>query len=283
MIIKPSGKSLGATITEIELSSDLSNEVIALIRDAWLEYHVISFPDQILNHDQLLQFTLALGPFGEDPFIEPIEGQRNILAIQRKSDEKSPLFAENWHTDWSFQLKPPAGTCLYGIDIPPVGGDTLFSDQISALSEMPKDLFRRIEGRFAVHSAKFAYAPDGMYGEADRSSDRSMSIKPSHSAYQTQIHPIIKTHPETGKASLFGCLGYIIGIEGMTSNESLELLSELFQWQTNAKFIYRQRWTPNMLVLWDNRCLLHRATGGYEGFSRYLLRTTVADTRLVDA
>ena len=277
MIIEPSGKSLGATITEIELSSHLSKEVISLIREAWLEYHVISFPNQTLDHDQLLEFTLALGPFGEDPFIEPIEGHRKILAIQRKATEKSPLFAENWHTDWSFQVKPPAGTCLYGIDIPPVGGDTLFSNQICALLEMPKALFRRIEGRYAVHSAKLAYAPDGVYGEADRSSDRSMSIKPSQSAYETQIHPLIKTHPETGKPSLFGCLGYIVGIEGMASDESLELLSELFEWQTKSKFVYRQRWAPNMLMLWDNRCLLHRATGGYEGFSRYLLRTTVAD------
>ncbi len=277
MVIKPSGKSLGATITEIELSRPLSNEVISLIRDAWLEYHVISFPDQPLDHNHLLHFTLALGAFGEDPFIEPIQGQRNILAIQRKSTEKSALFAENWHTDWSFQAKPPAGTCLYGIDIPPVGGDTLFSDQIYALSEMPKALFRRIEGRFAVHSAKLAYSPDGMYGETDRGSDRSMSIKPSKSAYETQVHPLIKTHSETGKKSLFGCLGYIVGIEGMASNAALELLSELFAWQTKSEFVYRQRWAPNMLVLWDNRCLLHRATGGYEGYSRYLLRTTVAD------
>ena len=277
MIIKPSGKTLGAAITEIDLSRPLSNEAISLIRDAWLEYHVIFFPEQVLDHDQLLKFSLALGPFGDDPFIEPIEGRRNIIAIQRKSTEKSPLFAENWHTDWSFQAKPPAGTCLYGIDIPPVGGDTLFADQIYALSEMPKDLFHQIEGRFAVHSAKLAYAPDGMYGDSDRSSGRSMLIKSSQSAYETQIHPLVKTHPETGRPSLFGCLGYIIGIEGMTNSDAFELLSELITWQTKPEFVYRHRWSPNMLVLWDNRCLLHCATGGYEGYSRYLLRTTVAD------
>ncbi len=278
MLIRPSAKSIGATITGIKLSEPTSKDASAVIRDAWLKYRVISFPDQSLDNEQLVKFSLSLGNFGEDPFIQPIEGQKNILAIQRAATEKSPLFAENWHTDWSFQEQPPAGTCLYGIDIPPVGGDTLFADQSLALSEMPQELREKIQGRSAVHSARMAYAPDGMYGvESNVGSDRSMKIQVSPLAYKTQLHPLIRCHSETGIPTLFGCFGYIVGINEMSSREAYELLSELIKWQTREEFVYRHSWAPNMVLLWDNRCLLHCATGGYEGYNRYLLRTTIAD------
>ena len=105
-------------------------------------------------------------------------------------DETAPLFAENFHSDWSFQERPPAGTCLYGITIPPIGGDTLFADQHAALDAMPAELRSRLEGRMAVHSARGGYAPDGMYGASDRERDRSMDIRPSATAMATRLHPM---------------------------------------------------------------------------------------------
>ena len=244
------------------------------MRALWLEHHVLAFPDQSLTDDDLENFTIAFGGFGDDPYIAPIAGRDHIVAVQRKADETSPLFAENWHSDWSFQSVPPAGTCLYGLTIPPVGGDTLFSNQHLALDAMPAALRNRLEGKQAIHSAKRAYAPDGFYGAGD-TAQRSMDIRPSPSADATQLHPIIRQHPETGREGLFSCFGYIIGIEGMEDAEAVPLLIELYQWQGQERFQYRHKWHKDMLVMWDNRSVLHAATGGYDGYDRLLHRTTI--------
>jgi taurine dioxygenase len=273
--ITPSGQACGASVTGVDLSQPISADLAAEIRTAWLEHHVLAFPDQRLSDDDLERFTLAFGGFGDDPFIAPIAGRDHIIAVERLADETSPLFAENWHSDWSFQERPPAGTCLYGITIPPMGGDTLFANQHAALDVMPADVRARIEGRTAIHSAKRAYAPDGFYGEAD-APKRSMDIRPSSEAEAVQRHPLIRRHPETGREGLFSCFGYIIGIEDMDDAEAIPLLIELYQWQGREGFLYRHKWQANMLVMWDNRSLLHAATGGYDGQHRLLHRTTIA-------
>lgn len=273
--VEPSGQVCGARVTGVDLSSPLDAATVVDIRTAWLEHHVLAFPEQHLTDDDLERFSRYFGPFGDDPFIAPIDGREHVIAIRRRADETAPLFAENWHTDWSFQERPPAGTCLYGITIPPVGGDTLYADQHAALDAMPADLRSRLEGRMAIHSARGGYAPSGMYGEADQRTDRSMDIRPSDAAMATQLHPIIREHPETGRPGLFGCIGYIIGIDGLSDEESRAVLSELHEWQTRDEFVYRHRWEPEMLVMWDNRSVLHRATGGYAGHDRLLHRTTI--------
>jgi taurine dioxygenase len=271
--ITPSGQACGATVRGVDLSKPLAKEAAGAIRAAWLEHQVLAFPDQKLTDEQLEDFTLQFGPFGEDPFIAPIPGHPHIIAVKRAANETSPIFAESWHSDWSFQARPPQGTCLYGKTIPPVGGDTLFTNQYLALEQMPADLRGRIEGKRAVHSAKNAYAPTGMYGKGD--TGRSMDIRPSDDAQATQTHPIIKAHPETGRQSLFGCAGYIVGIEGMDQQEGWDLITEIYRWQTRPEFQYRHKWTKDMLVMWDNRCTLHMATGGYAGHDRLLHRTTI--------
>lgn len=273
--VTSSGQACGATVTGIDLSRRLDAATVAALRGAWLEHHVLAFPNQVLSDDDLERFTLYFGGFGEDPFIAPIAGRQHIIAVERRADETSSLFAETWHSDWSFQARPPAGTCLYGIQIPPMGGDTLFANQHAALAALPDRLRARIEGRIAIHSAKRAYAPDGMYGANDRQG-RSMVIRPSKDAEHTQRHPLIRQHPETGREGLFSCFGYIIGIEGMDDAEAVPLLMELYQWQSREAFQYRHRWQPDMLVMWDNRSLLHAATGGYAGHHRRLHRTTIA-------
>ena len=272
--ITPSGQACGATVTGVDLSQPLDAATITAIRAAWLEHHVLAFPDQNMSDDDLERFTLAFGGFGHDPFIAPIPGRDHVIAVERRANEKSPLFAENWHSDWSFQAVPPAGTCLYGITIPPIGGDTLFSNQHAALDAMPSDMRARYEGLTAIHSAKRAYAPEGSYGRND-ASDRSMDIRPSRDAEATQLHPLIRNHPETGRKGFFSCFGYIIGIEGMSDAESMPLLIELYHWQGREEFHYRHKWQPNMLVMWDNRAVLHAATGGYDGYDRLLHRTTI--------
>lgn len=272
--VEPSGQACGAAVTGVDLSKPLAPEDVAAIRAAWLRHHVLSFPDQNISDDDLERFTIAFGGFGHDPFIAPIPGRSHIIAVKRKADETSPLFAENWHSDWSFQARPPAGTCLYGITIPPVGGDTLFANQHAALDAMPAEMRAKLEGRMAIHSAVKAYAPDGQYGARDKG--RSMDIRPSADAAKTQLHPLIRKHPETGREGLFSCFGYIIGIEGMDEAESTPLLLQLYQWQSREAFQYRHKWKPRTLLMWDNRSVLHAATGGYAGHDRVLHRTTIA-------
>jgi taurine dioxygenase len=272
--IEPSGQACGASVTGVDLSKPLTPDEVAEIRAAWLKHHVLAFPGQQMSDDDLERFTDAFGGFGEDPFIAPIPGRKHVIAVKRKADETAPLFAENWHSDWSFQARPPAGTCLYGITIPPVGGDTLFANQHAALDAMPKEMRAKLEGRIAIHSAVKAYAPDGQYGARDKG--RSMDIRPSADAARTQTHPLIRRHPETGREGLFSCFGYIIGIEGMDEAESTPLLLQLYQWQSREAFQYRHKWQPGMLVMWDNRSVLHAATGGYDGHDRVLHRTTIA-------
>jgi taurine dioxygenase len=275
IVVEVTSAVCGARVTGVSLHEPLDADTVAAIRSAWLDHHVLVFPDQAMTDDDLERFTLCFGPFGDDPYIAPIPGREHVIAVSRRANETAPLFAENWHSDWSFQARPPAGTCLLGITIPPVGGDTWFADQHAALDAMPADLRTRLDDRRAVHSARGGYAPSGMYGEADQRTDRSMDIRPSETAMATQLHPIIRDHPETGRPGIFGCIGYMIGLDGLPDDEARDLLLELYAWQTRDEFVYRHRWEPDMLVMWDNRSVLHRATGGYDGYDRLLHRTTI--------
>ena len=272
--VEPTGGACGARITGIDLKRPLDAETVAAIRAAWLDHHVLAFPDQGLDDDGLERFSRYFGEFGDDPFFAPLPGRDHIAAIRREADEQSPLFAENWHSDWSFQARPPSGTCLNAVEIPPHGGDTLFANQHLAWEALTPDQQARYADLIAVHSARLPYAPDGTYGARD--TGRSMTIRPSEAALATQDHPLVPAHPETGRRGFFSTLGYIIGIKGLSQDEALALLVELQQWQGQERFVHAQKWEPGMLVMWDNRSVLHRATGGYEGYRRELHRTTIA-------
>jgi len=276
IVVVPSGQACGAEVSNVDLTQPIDDSIVAAIRAAWLEHHVLYFPDQAMSDDDLERFSSYFGRFGDDPFIAPIAGREHIIAVERRADELAPLFAENWHTDWSFQKTPPAATCLLGITIPPVGGNTLFADQHKTLRDMPAELREKLTGKNAIHSARSAYSPEGMYGREDKATDRSMDIRPSTDALETQLHSLIQKHPETGEEGIFGCVGYIVGIEGMDDKDALDLLLQLHEWQTRPEFVYQHVWQPNMLVMWDNRSVLHRATGGYEGHDRLLHRSTIA-------
>jgi taurine dioxygenase len=272
--VEPSGQACGARVTGIDLSRPLDAASVAEVRAAWLAHHVLAFPDQHLDDDQLERFTLCFGDFGHDPFFAPIPGRNHIAAIRREADEQSPLFAENWHTDWSFQARPPSGTCLNAVEIPPEGGDTLFANQHLAWETLAPARQAGLADLIAIHSARLAYAPDGSYGTRDKG--RSMDIRPSEDALATQTHLLVPAHPETGRRGFYSTLGYIVGIEGMADSAAITLLLDLQAWQGSERFVYRHRWEPGMLVMWDNRSVLHKATGGYEGHRRELHRTTIA-------
>ena len=166
--VDPSGASCGATITGVQLNQSLSDDLVAEIRAHWLEHKVVAFPGQQLSPAQLVGFSEQFGEIGDDPFFGHIDEHPQVAAIQRNAHEKTSIFAEIFHSDWSFMPVPPAATALYGITIPPVGGDTLFANQVAAYEQMPDDLRERVAGLTAIHSAALGYAPDGAYGEADQ-------------------------------------------------------------------------------------------------------------------
>ena len=268
---------LGAIVEDLDLGIQLDSTEVAALRQVWLQSHLLIFPDQQLSDADLERYTLYFGQFGIDPYFAPIDDHTNIVAIERKADEQAPLFAESWHSDWSFQKVPPAGTCLYGITIPPVGGQTGFVNQHLAYEQMPTALKTQVRDAIAIHSARSGYAPDGIYGDRNQEADRSMRIIISEEAMATQRHPLVRRHPETGVEGIFGCIGYIIGIEGMPDDEARDLLMEVYQWQTREEFVYRHTWQANMLLMWDNRSVVHRAYGSFDGYDRLLHRTTIAE------
>ena len=273
--VEPSAVGCGALIRGVDLSHPQSPAEIEAIRKAWLEHLVIGICDQELGISDLERFAAALGPDGDDPFIAPIPGHPRVVEVRREADETTPVFAEAWHSDWSFLQSPPAGTLLYGKVIPPVGGDTLFANQYAAYDSLSETMKARIAGLQGIHSARRSYSPAGVYGERDKG--RSMAIRYSERAMATQLHPIVRSHPETGRPALFVNLGYTIGIDGMSEADATELLTGLFDHQSRQEFVYRHRWSPGLLTLWDNRCLLHTASGGYQGYQRLLWRITIGE------
>ena len=270
--------SCGALIRGIDLRRELSGAEVAAVRAAWLEHQVVAFPGQPMEITDIERFATYMGPNGEDPYIEAIAGHPRVVQVRREPDEKAPVFAETWHSDWSFLKRPPAATVLYGNIIPPTGGDTMFADQYAAWEGLPGSMKALLKDRMAVHSARKGYAKDGMYGERDKG--RSMAIKYGDSALKTQLHPIARAHTETGRLALYVSPGYTIGINGLPDDEAMPILKELFALQAKPEFQYRHKWSQGMLLMWDNRSVIHAATGGYEGYRRLLHRITVADRML---
>ena len=279
LTVEPTQASCGAHVTGLDLTQPISADLAAELRAHWLAHKVLAFPNQPLSNQDLERFTLAFGEFGEDPFFGHIDGHDNIAAIQRKADEKAPIFAEVFHSDWSFLDVPPAGTCLFGITIPPVGGNTLFADQVAAYEHLPDSLRDLADSLTAIHSAELGYAPTGVYGDNEGEKDRSMDIRASEKARDKRQHPFVRTHHETRKKALFSSPAYIQAFAGLEKAESDALLIEFYNWQSKEPLIYSHKWEKNMLIMWDNRSLLHAATGGYDGYDRLLHRTTIADTR----
>ncbi len=272
--IEPSGQACGALVHGVDLAGELSDELVAEIRAAWLEHLVVAFPDQHLTNEQFERVALRFGVFGDDPYLRGLPDHPHIVEVRREADEQSPIFADNWHSDWSFLPTPPSATMLYGIVIPPTGGDTLYANQHLAYEALDAPTREQVDGLMGVHSARRGYAPQGRYGKDDVG--RSMDIVWSESAMETQLHPLVLTHPETGRRALFVSPGYTIDIDGLPHDEAQALLWDLYAHIGRDEFVYRHRWSPGMVTMWDNRAVVHAATGGYEGHRRLLRRITIA-------
>ncbi|MBT8472065.1 MAG: TauD/TfdA family dioxygenase, partial [Marinicaulis sp.] len=258
--VEPTGAACGAVVAGLDLREELSADCVAELRAHWVTNKVLVFPEQKLSDDDLERFTLYFGAFGEDPFFGSIDGHDHIAAIERKANEKTPIFAEFLHTDWSFLEIPPAGTVLYSLIIPPHGGNTLFADQVAAYERLPDHLRDKADGLTAIHSAELGYAPDGVYGENDKNAGRSIKIIASERAREKREHPFVRTHRETGEKALYGSMSYIQQFVGMSREESFALLGEYHAHQSDEVLVYSHPWQKEMLVMWDNRSVLHAAT-----------------------
>ena len=268
-----SKNGIGVEVSEFSLS-DLTAENVAFLRSKWFEYGLIVFPKLPLSHDEFKDFALSFGNFGDDPFISSLPDYPNIAEIKRSANEKATPFGGTWHSDWSFMKKPPSATLLHSKIIPPVGGNTLFANTEKAFAALPEKMKDKLRNLKVIHSAKIPYADDGFY--ALEKEERSMKILPSKEAKATFSHPMIKIHPETKKECLFINPVYTINIEGFSEDESQQLLWELYEHMIQDQFIYEHVWNADMLIMWDNRTVMHQATGGYDGFDRLLHRITLA-------
>lgn len=272
--VKANETGFGAEIKGLDLSAPLAPQTLEEVKSAWAEHGVVFFPDQPLELEALERFTEEIGPFGHDPFIKPMADHPHVLELRREPDEKATNFGAGWHSDWSFQETPPAATLLHSKVVPPKGGDTLYADctrAYEALSPAMKELLAPLN---AVHSAILPYSKKGIF--AQEKEKRTMQIITSDEAEKMQSHPLVRTHPVTGRKALYVSPVYTVGIEGMSNEESQWLLGGLYQHMTKPEFIYRHKWRENMLVMWDNRSTLHFAEGGYDGYLRVMHRTTVA-------
>ena len=268
-----SKNGIGVEVTDFSLT-DLTRENISFLRSKWVEYGLIVFPKLPLSHDEFKDFALSFGDFGDDPFISSLQDYPNIAEIKRSANEKATPFGGTWHSDWSFMKKPPSATLLHSKIIPPVGGNTLFANTEKSFAALPEEMKNKLRKLKVIHSAKIPYADDGFY--ALEKEERSMKILPSKEAKATYSHPMVKIHPETNKECLFINPVYTINVEGFSEDESQQLLWELYEHMIQDQFVYEHVWNEDMLIMWDNRTVMHQATGGYDGYDRLLHRITLA-------
>ncbi len=268
-----SKNGIGVEVSDFSLA-DLTRENISFLRSKWVKYGLIVFPKLPLSHDEFKDFALSFGDFGDDPFISSLPDYPNIAEIKRSANEKATPFGGTWHSDWSFMKKPPSATLLHSKIIPPVGGNTLFANTEKSFAALPEKMKNRLRNLKVIHSAKIPYADDGFY--ALEKEERSMKILPSKEAKATYSHPMVKIHPETNKECLFINPVYTINVEGFSEDESQQLLWELYEHMIKDQFVYEHVWNDDMLIMWDNRTVMHQATGGYDGYDRLLHRITLA-------
>jgi len=270
--------ALGAFVTGIDLTAPLDAARTAELRQAILDHLVVFLPDQSMSLDDLERLTDALGGRDVTPFVKPVDGRPFVIRVIKEPDDELN-FANAWHTDLSYLAEPPSFTLLHAWEVPPFGGDTVWSNQYLAYEALSPGLRSTVGTLRAVHSAGAAY---GTGGYLERVKDRtSMAIEPSPDAYRQEVHPVVTVHPETGRRTLYLNPVYTVRFEGWTAQESQALLGHLHHHSVNENFTCRLRWRPHMLAIWDNRCTLHNALNDYQGHRREMFRTSVKGTRPV--
>ncbi|HET7298612.1 MAG TPA: TauD/TfdA family dioxygenase [Burkholderiales bacterium] len=254
--------ALGAELLGVDLRK-LSNEVVAAIRGAFLEHQVIFFRDQKLDPVQFMAFARTMGKPVPYPFVPGIEGFPEVIEVKKLEHERHN-FGGIWHSDTAYLDEPPMGSMLIAREIPPYGGDTLFASQYLAYEALSEGMKRLLDGLYAVNSS----------AKADVTRTREDRVKEYSRHYEAE-HPVVRTHPETGRKALYVNFGHTIRFRGMTEAESAPLLDYFFRHQVKPEFTCRFHWEVGSLAFWDNRCTQHNPVNDYHGHRRVMHRITL--------
>jgi taurine dioxygenase len=261
--------ALGAELRGIDLATGLTETVAVQIRAAFLEHQVLFLRDQRLDAAQFLRFAQAMGEPVEYPFVKGLDGYPVIIEVKKLEHERTN-FGGIWHSDTTYLEQPPKGSMLLAREVPPFGGDTLFASQYAAYEALSEGLRKLLEPLRAIASSAKA---DVSKTREDRiASDGRADARKDYVA----THPVVRTHPETGRKALFVNMAHTLRFEGMTEEESAPLLQFLHQHQVKPEFTCRFSWQPGSLAFWDNRCVQHNPVNDYHGYRRLMHRITLA-------
>ena len=265
--------ALGAEVEGVDLSRDLDDAVLQEIRKALLEHLVIFFRDQDLTPERQLAFARRWGDIHLHPFMAGMDDHPEILEIKKTPSDKKN-FGGSWHSDQMFAAQPAMGTMLYARQVPSAGGDTLFTNQYLAYETLSDGMKAMLAGLKAVSRGDH-FKGHGGKSRRDYYADKiAMKVKDPGDVQTISAHPLIRTHPETGRKALY-VGGHVFTFEGMTEEESEPLIDFLMRHSTRPEFTCRFRWETGSLAFWDNRCTQHFAINDYPAETRIMHRITL--------
>ena len=265
--VKPVSGALGAEITGVDISLPLDAEVVEEIRNAFLSHLVIFFQNQVITPQKQLNFAEQFGIPMEYPQLKGLPECPLVTEVIKLEHEKLN-FGGVWHSDTAYLKQPPMASMLYAIEIPPYGGDTIFSNQYMAYENLSDGFKKTLSELIAVNSSS---KPEVSKTREDRMSEAGMELN-----VLSALHPAVRTHPETGRKALYVNKAHTTHFEDWTEQESKSLLEFLFHHQVRTEFTCRFRWEKNSLAFWDNRCVQHNPVNDYQGFRRIMHRVTIA-------
>ncbi len=268
--VKPLSPVIGAEIEGVDLSRPLSNAQFDDIHGAFLKHHVIFFRGQTLTPEQHMAFGRRFGTLNIHPYVKGMAAHPEVMEIIKEPSDRIN-FGGGWHSDMSFLEEPALGSMLHALEVPEVGGDTLFASQYAAWDVLSEGLKATLAPLVAIHSAAVEYGAGG-HSSAKRA---SMDSEVTGDDVPEFEHPVVRTHPETGRKGLYINPAFTMRFKGWTRKESKPLLDYLFEASRREAFTCRFRWTPGALAFWDNRCVWHYALNDYHGQRRHMRRVTI--------
>ncbi len=266
---------LGARVSGVDLSRPICASTIAEIKSAWNKHQVLFFQDQALTPQQQADFAANFGVLDVYPFVDAIASNPHVIPIIKEPDAELN-FGGVWHTDTSYMERPPSATVLYALEVPDAGGDTLFADASSAFDDLSEGLKQMLSGLTGVYTPGLVHGNEGIYKEvAARSEETQSNTQSAQLAEQEVEHPLIRTHVDTGKKSVYCSPPHTHRIKGWSRAESIPLLRYLMDHCTQDQYVTRFKWQPGFVAMWDNRCTFHNALNDYHGKRRHMHRVIV--------
>jgi len=267
--VEPMAGALGAEISGVDLAKPLEQAAIDEIRRAWLAHQVLFFRDQPLSVDEHKAFARRFGDLHIHPVLQQMADQGHPEIVVLESDAKRPVVADRWHSDVTFEREPPLGSILRAVEVPAAGGDTMWASMSAAYDALSAPMQRALEGLRAMHSGT-GFRKQATEGQAEALSRNEMTV-----------HPVIRTHPETGRKSIFVNSAFTRRIEAMKPRESQALLAFLYEHIESPEFTCRFRWRKHSIAMWDNRCTQHRVVADNLSAYRRMERATLIGDRPV--